>query len=98
MISQKPYGTFNPPDTHLVDRLRYWVRQQPDEVAFYLYDGEEDVQRLTYRQLDQQARKIASELFAIDQRKLAKSPSWRPPTLRMPTVPRSLGRMATKQP
>ena len=62
MISQKPYGTFNPPDTHLVDRLRYWVRQQPDEVAFYLYDGEEDVQRLTYRQLDQQARKIASEL------------------------------------
>ena len=31
---------FSPPTTTLIDSLRYWTEQQPQEVAYYYTDGE----------------------------------------------------------
>ncbi len=54
---------FDPPGRSLVDRLRYWAREQSDQVAFcYLSDGESNEVCLTYGQLDRRARAIAAEL------------------------------------
>ena len=67
MQLQIDYGRFTPPPTNLVDRLAYWADAQPDEIAFvFLADGEADEQRITYRELDLQARTIARRL--VDQR------------------------------
>jgi len=56
---------FQPPDISFVHRLRYWAVEQPDEMAFaFLVDGEDELISLTYRQLDQHARAIASRLMA----------------------------------
>ena len=51
-----------PPDTNLVDRLRYWSATRPDQVAFYSWNGGDDEKRLTYRELDRQSREIAVRL------------------------------------
>ena len=32
---------FSPPTTTLIDSLRYWTEQQPQEVAYYYTDGED---------------------------------------------------------
>ncbi|MFO0913737.1 MAG: aminotransferase class I/II-fold pyridoxal phosphate-dependent enzyme [Pirellulales bacterium] len=54
---------YRPPDTHLVDRLRYWVREQPDTLACgYLQDTEQDAVCLSYRELDAKARAVAAYL------------------------------------
>ncbi|WP_445634083.1 Carrier domain-containing protein [Nostoc sp. DSM 114161] len=47
----------------LVELLQYRALEQPESVAFiFLQDGETESHRLTYRELDEQARAIASRL------------------------------------
>jgi 8-amino-7-oxononanoate synthase/acyl carrier protein len=53
---------FSPPTTTLVDSLRYWTEQQPQEVAYYYTDGEDGEVSLTYEQFDRHARAIAARL------------------------------------
>lgn len=54
--------------SNLVELLRYRAQQQPDNTAFiYLKDGEIESTKLTYQELDQQARAIAIKLQQITQ-------------------------------
>jgi 8-amino-7-oxononanoate synthase/acyl carrier protein len=53
---------FSPPTTSLIDALRYWTEQQPQEAAFYFTDGEAAETSLTYEELDRHARAIAARL------------------------------------
>ncbi len=58
------FTPYYPPDTNLVDRLRYWVLATPDTIAFrFLVDGDEEVVTLTYAELDERARAIATKLL-----------------------------------
>ena len=57
---------FSPPETNLVDRLRYWRSAKPDELAFrFLVDGDSDAISLTYSQLDERVRACAAKLTAM---------------------------------
>ncbi len=56
---------FSPPTTTLVDSLRYWTEQQPQEVAYYFTDGEAEEKSLTYEQFDRHARAIAARLVDL---------------------------------
>jgi 8-amino-7-oxononanoate synthase/acyl carrier protein len=53
---------FSPPTTTLVDSLRYWTEQMPQEVAYYYTDGEDGEASLTYEQFDRHARAVAARL------------------------------------
>jgi 8-amino-7-oxononanoate synthase len=53
---------FSPPTTTLIDSLRYWTEQQPQEVAYYYTDGEDEETSITYEQFDRHARAIAARL------------------------------------
>ncbi len=66
MTLDELFAPFSPPDTHLVDRLRYWVQVQPSDVAFiYLEDGEDDERSITYAMLDRRARAIAVQIATL---------------------------------
>ena len=56
---------FSPPTTTLIDSLRYWTEQQPQEVAYYYTDGEAEETSLTYEQFDRHARAIAARLIDL---------------------------------
>lgn len=58
----------NPPKfNNLVDLLRHRALYQPNQVAFtFLGDGETESSRLTYQELDKQARAIASQLQSLN--------------------------------
>jgi 8-amino-7-oxononanoate synthase/acyl carrier protein len=56
---------FSPPTTTLIDALRYWTEQQPQEVAYYYTDGEDEETSLTYEQFDRHARAIAARLVDL---------------------------------
>ena len=56
---------FSPPTTTLIDSLRYWTEQQPQEVAYYCTDGEGEETSLTYEQFDRHARAIAARLVDL---------------------------------
>jgi 8-amino-7-oxononanoate synthase/acyl carrier protein len=56
---------FSPPTTSLVDSLRYWTEQQPQEVCYYFTDGEASEISLTYEQFDRHARAIAARLVDL---------------------------------
>ena len=59
-------GTFFGP-SNLVELLRHRARCQAEDVAFtYLVDGEDEEVRLTYRELDGQARAIGAWLESPD--------------------------------
>lgn len=63
---EKLFEPFNPTDTNLVDRLRYWTDAQPDDIAFrYLTYGGTLTDQLTYGRLDLLARSIAAQLVAM---------------------------------
>ncbi|MEO0928067.1 MAG: AMP-binding protein, partial [Cyanobacteria bacterium J06643_13] len=52
---------------NLVELLQYRGRHQPSQTAYaFLQDGEIESERLTYQQLDQQARAIAAQLQALE--------------------------------
>ena len=54
--------TLVPPETNLVDRLRFWSQAQPHAPAFCLDDGERELERLSYQELDLRAQAIAVQL------------------------------------
>ncbi len=57
------FGPFSPPNTNLVEQLRYWAAALPDKIAFRFLSREEDEPvTLTYQQLDRRARAIAAKL------------------------------------
>ncbi|MDE0940338.1 MAG: hypothetical protein OSA43_10315, partial [Pirellulales bacterium] len=56
------FAPFDPPQTNLVDRLRYWAEHQGDQFGFvFTSDGEDEI-RMTYGQLETRARAIAAHL------------------------------------
>lgn len=56
---------FSPPETTLVERMRYWNSAQPDRAAFiFLGDGETEESSITFSQLDQRVRACAARLTA----------------------------------
>jgi 8-amino-7-oxononanoate synthase/acyl carrier protein len=57
---------YSPPRTSLIDCLRYWTEQQPDQVAYYFTDGEEEETRLTYAELLRKARAVAARLTELE--------------------------------
>ncbi|GAX34022.1 AMP-binding protein [Nodularia sp. NIES-3585] len=58
--------TVYPDITNLINLLRYRAFEQPNQIAFiFLKDGETESSRLTYKELDRQARAIAVELQSI---------------------------------
>jgi acyl-CoA synthetase (AMP-forming)/AMP-acid ligase II len=58
------HAPFNPPNTTLVDVLRYWANAQPNRVAFYYTDGETDEDTsMTYAELDHAARAVAVKVL-----------------------------------
>ena len=62
-MSDQPLLPDLPAHRHFVQRLRHWARERSDQVAvYYLVDGEDEEQRMTYRQLDGRARAIAADL------------------------------------
>ena len=60
------FRPFSPPETNLLERLRYWAAAMPDRTAYrFLEAGELDnPAELTYAQLDKKARSIAAYLVA----------------------------------
>ncbi len=51
----------------LIDLLGYRAQHQSDQTAYiFLQDGETEANRLTYKELDRQARAIASQLQSLD--------------------------------
>ena len=62
MDLKRLFAPFTPTTTTLVDSLRYWTEQQPQEVAYYYTDGEGAETSLTYEQFDRHARAIAARL------------------------------------
>lgn len=59
-----PYST---PTTNIVDCLRFWTDEQPEEAAFYfLEDGETEEVCWTYAQLDRKARAVAATLQSLN--------------------------------
>jgi len=62
-MDRTPVGTSSRPFTTLVEVLQLRADQQPDRQAFsFLANGEEETARLTYRELDLQARTVAAAL------------------------------------
>ena len=56
------FAPFDPPQTNLVDRLRYWAEHQGDQFGFgFTSDGEDEI-RMTYGELETRARAIAAHL------------------------------------
>ncbi len=54
---------YSPPETHLVDRMRYWCLAAPDKVAFhFVMDRHDEIVQLTYQQLDERVRAVAAKL------------------------------------
>ena len=61
------FAPLNPPSENLVQRLRFWAEHQGEQEAFhYLNDGENDEIRLTFGQLDLEARAIAAKLTEMN--------------------------------
>jgi acyl-CoA synthetase (AMP-forming)/AMP-acid ligase II len=60
---QEPFNKFST----LVELLRYRASNQPERIAYiFLRDGETEEARLTYGELDQNARAIAAHLQSLD--------------------------------
>ncbi len=57
---------YSPPESTLVERLRYWCSAQADRVVYqFLEDGVTISNAITYRQLDERARACAVKLISM---------------------------------
>lgn len=57
---------YSPPETTLVDRLRYWQSAKPDVTAYqYLSDGVNVSETITFSQLDERVRACAAKLISL---------------------------------
>ena len=53
--------------TNLIDLLRYRACNQPQQVAYkFVRHGDRETDKLTYQELDRQARKIAASLQSLE--------------------------------
>ncbi|HUG67382.1 MAG TPA: aminotransferase class I/II-fold pyridoxal phosphate-dependent enzyme [Pirellulaceae bacterium] len=59
---------FSPPTTNLVDSLRYWTEQTPDNTIYCFSDGDGEEIRLSFEALDRRARAIGSHLVSLGMR------------------------------
>lgn len=60
------FGPFSPPNTNLVEQIRYWAIAIPDSVAFrFLSRDEDEPIEITYAQLDRRAKAIAARLTSM---------------------------------
>ncbi len=66
------FEPFSPPETNFLERLRYWAVAQPDKPAFRFldksgngHDGQDDVEVVSYAQLDERARAVAAKLVSM---------------------------------
>ena len=64
MNLEELFKPFSPPETNLLERLRYWADAMPDRTAYRYLDGEEVANSLTYAELDTKAKAIAANLVA----------------------------------
>jgi len=65
-VTRDRSGSFSPPTSNVVDRLRYRAEHQPQKLAFtYLKDGEDDAVHMDYAELDRQARAVAVRLESM---------------------------------
>ena len=56
---------YSPPDTTLLERLRYWRSARPDGIAYqFLSDGVNISETITYTQLDERVRACAATLIS----------------------------------
>jgi acyl-CoA synthetase (AMP-forming)/AMP-acid ligase II len=61
------FGSIKPPQTNLMDCLRYRTQVTPGNTAFcFLRDGESDELRWTYEELDRRARVVAAKLQSMN--------------------------------
>jgi non-ribosomal peptide synthetase component E (peptide arylation enzyme) len=56
---------YSPPQTNLVDALRYWTERQAGQVALASWTGEEIQGQWTYGELELRARTVAARLQEI---------------------------------
>ena len=57
---------YSPPETTLVDRLRYWKSAKPDGVVFqFMSNGVDVTDSITFKQFDERVRACASKLIAM---------------------------------
>ncbi len=57
---------YSPPETTLVDRLRYWRSAKPDATVYeYLGDGVNVSETITFSQLDERVRACAARLISM---------------------------------
>lgn len=69
MNFETQFAPYSPPNTHFVDRVRYWAEAQPDDFAFrYLTDGESEETTWTYSYIDMRARAIGAKLVSMGMR------------------------------
>ncbi len=54
------------PLASIAERLDSLARERPDEIAFHFLDGRDQDQKITYGQLDRQARAIAAHLTSLN--------------------------------
>ena len=66
MDVEELFRPFSPPETNLLERLRYWAAAMPDRIAYRFLEAGElaNPVELTYAQLDKKARAIAACLVA----------------------------------
>ena len=65
MNLDRQFGPFSPPNTNLVEQLRYWALAVPEKTVFrFLGRDEDDPIELTFKQLDRRAQAIAADLIA----------------------------------
>src|SRR5438309_1467966 len=63
VMPEQVQESFYPDFPTLVDALRWWSEKAPDRPAIaFLSDGENETARLTYAELDREARKAAASL------------------------------------
>ena len=59
------FGPFSPPNTNLVEQLRYWALAVPEKIVFrFLGRDEDDPIELSFKRLDHRAQAIAADLIA----------------------------------
>ena len=54
---------YSPPETHLVDLLRYWCSASPEKTVYHMIvDGDDDVVSVSYRNFDERVRAVAAKI------------------------------------
>ena len=65
MNLDRQFGPFSPPNTNLVEQLRYWALAVPEKIVFrFLGRDEDEPIVMSFKQLDHRAQAIAAGLIA----------------------------------